>query len=478
MPGPCENKKKVSMKKSRVLIIGAGEAGILIVRELKNHPKSILEPVAFVDDDQEKLGLIIEDLPVTGTIQSIPQKARELDIDEILIAIPSATGKQIRRIINFCQDINVRFRIVPGILEIIRGDAKYAQIREINEEDLLGRETIDLKEDFSYLKDKTVFVTGAGGSIGSELCRQVLKYKAKKLILLGHGENSIYLILKELGKHKDYASRIQPVIADITDKKKIEMIFKEYRPNIIFHSAAHKHVPLMEAFPEEAVKNNIYGTMIVARAAARKKVDKFILISSDKAVEPHNTMGLTKRIAEILIQNMGSKKKTIFSAVRFGNVLGSRGSVVPLFKMQIKTGGPVTVTSPDTKRFFMSIKEAAQLVIQAGAFSEGSEIFILDMGEEISIAELAENMIALSGFSREDISIEYTGMRPGEKVAEKLVSEKEKLIETSEEKILKVITEKEHYPEVLKSIDALVKYARKNDLANLNPLLEKMKDLV
>jgi len=467
------------MKKNRVLIIGAGEAGALIVKELKNHPRSVLEPVAFVDDDALKKNSSLEGIPVVGTIEDIPQIGDVLGINEILIAIPSATGKQIRRIISYCSTINVRFRIVPGILEIIEGDAKYAQIRNVSEEDLLGREIIALKEEFSYLKDKVVLVTGAGGSIGSELCRQALRYEAKQLIMLGHGENSIYLISQELKKDQLDSAKIHPVIADITDEKKIDWIFKNYRPNIIFHSAAHKHVPLMEDFPEEAVKNNILGTKIIAKSAAQYDAEKFILISSDKAVEPHNIMGLTKRIAEVMLSDMDSKKNTLYSAVRFGNVIGSRGSVVPLFKMQISKGGPVTVTSPETKRFFMAVKEAAQLVIQAGALTKGGEIFILDMGEEITIDELARNLIILSGLQvGKDLSITYTGMRRGEKLQEKLVSEAEKLVETDEEKILKVISQKNDFQEVLKSVDTLIKDALNSNLSELNELLEKIKPLV
>ncbi|MBN1521432.1 MAG: polysaccharide biosynthesis protein [Candidatus Aureabacteria bacterium] len=467
------------MKKSRVLIIGAGEAGVLIARELKKHPKSILDPVIFIDDDREKQGKVIEDIPVAGTVADIPSRVDEYAIDEILIAIPSATGKQIRRIITFCRYVNVRFRIVPGVLEIIKGDAKYVQIREVNEDDLLGRETIEMKERFDYLQDKVVLITGAGGSIGAELSRQALQYKAKSLVLLGHGENSIFLISHELRKNAGSAGEIHPVIADITDKKKIESVFKAFRPDIVFHSAAHKHVPLMEEFPEEAVKNNILGTLVAARAAARFRTKKFILISSDKAVEPHNVMGLTKRIAEVLVQDLGRKKKTIFSAVRFGNVLGSRGSVVPLFKMQIKQGGPVTVTSPEATRFFMSIKEAAQLVIQAGALSKGGEIFVLDMGEEIRIEELAQNLIVLSGLSmRDDISIDFVGMRPGEKISEKLFSENEKLVATPEEKILKVVSRTENSPEVVRVSQDLIKSALKNDVPGLKSLLEKVKTIV
>ncbi|MCK5708871.1 MAG: polysaccharide biosynthesis protein [Candidatus Aureabacteria bacterium] len=467
------------MKKSRVLIIGAGEAGELIVRELVNHPRSVLLPVAFVDDNPEKVGCFIENVPVIGTIEDIPEKIIEFDINEVLIAIPSATGRQIRRIISFCHAGNIRFRIVPGILDIIEGDAKYSQIRDVNEDDLLGRETIALKESFEYIKDKVVMITGAGGSIGSEICRQVLRYDAKKIILIGHGENSIYLISQELKRDKLYSSKIYPVIADITDKKKINVIFKKYAPDIVFHSAAHKHVPLMEDYPEEAVKNNILGTKIIADASVKHKTDKFILISSDKAVEPHNVMGLTKRIAEIFILELNRKKKTTFSAVRFGNVIGSRGSVVPLFKMQIKQGGPVTVTNRETMRFFMSVKEAAQLVIQAGSLSIGGEIFVLDMGEEISIEELAKNLIILTGLVvDEDIFISYSGMRPGEKIREKLISENERIEETDEEKILKVVSKKDDFIGVLKSIDTIIKYALKNNVNALSEMLEKIKELV
>jgi FlaA1/EpsC-like NDP-sugar epimerase len=467
------------MKKSRVLVIGAGEAGIMIAREMKKNPRSVLEPVAFIDDDPAKQGRLLEQIPVAGTVEDIARLAESLKIDEIIIAVPSATGIQIRRIISFCRRLNVRFRIVPGLLEIIKGDAKYSQIRDVKEDDLLGRETVALKESFSYLEGSVVLITGAGGSIGSELCRQVIGYRARDIILLGHGENSIYIISQELREMTGIETRIHPIIADITDKKKIRRIFEIFRPNVVFHAAAHKHVPLMQDFPEEAVKNNIVGTRVVAESAAKFGAGKFILISSDKAVEPHNNMGLSKRIAEIFIQDLGKKKKTVYSAVRFGNVLGSRGSVVPLFKMQIKRGGPVTVTDATATRFFMSVREAAQLVIQAGALSKGGEIFVLDMGEEISIDELARNLITLSGLEVDkDIEIKYVGLRPGEKIYEKLVSGDEKLMPTDEERIFKVAAVKGNPAQVMKELKFLIRCAANNDAESLNERFQALKKLV
>ncbi|GCD81083.1 UDP-N-acetylglucosamine 4,6-dehydratase [Parageobacillus thermoglucosidasius] len=417
----------VSKNKKRALIVGAGKGGNAAVRQLLKNESSDIEPVAFVDDDPKKQRLQFYGITVEGTTKDIPHIVAEKKIDYIIIAIPSLKRKEMQAIYEQCAKANAKTKIMPMIEDVLTGKVEVSQFREVEVEDLLGRDPVELDIDSisEYITDRTVLVTGAGGSIGSEICRQICTFQPKKLILLGHGENSIYQIDMELKNRYQNLIEIIPVIADIQDRDRIFEVIGEYKPYVIYHAAAHKHVPLMELNPMEAVKNNIFGTKNVAEAADTFKVKKFVLISSDKAVNPTNVMGATKRVAELIIQHLATISETTFTAVRFGNVLGSRGSVIPLFKEQIARGGPVTVTHPEMTRYFMTIPEAARLVIQAGALARGGEIFVLDMGEPVKIIDLAKNLIKLSGYSVEEIGIEFIGLRPGEKMYEELLNENE-----------------------------------------------------
>ncbi|MEL3960606.1 polysaccharide biosynthesis protein [Lysinibacillus endophyticus] len=412
----------------RVLIVGAGEAGTLLIRSIKRNIKPEYLVVAVVDDNPNKQNLTLMNVKVCGTTKDIPRIVQEKDIDEIILAIPSLGKEEMSKIYERCVNTKATIKTMPKIEDIVMGKSTVNDIQEIKFEQLLGREEVKLDMDgiSSKLLNKVILVTGAGGSIGSEICRQVLQFNPREIILLGHGENSIYKIHMELiEKIGDKTIRILPIIADIQDREKIFEVVQQYRPDVIYHAAAHKHVPLMEFNPREAVKNNIFGTKNVAEAAHTFNAENFVMISSDKAVNPTNVMGATKRIAEMIIQNMALNSNTNFAAVRFGNVLGSRGSVVPRFKAQIKAGGPVTVTHPEMTRYFMTIPEASRLVIQAGALAEGGEVFVLDMGEPIKIVDLAKNLISLSGFTEEQIGIEFSGIRPGEKMYEELLNEEE-----------------------------------------------------
>ncbi|MBE7113883.1 polysaccharide biosynthesis protein [Bacillus paranthracis] len=414
--------------KKRTLIIGAGSAGTMVVRQLQHNKEADLYPIAFVDDDRNKQKLEIYNVPVVGTTNHIQEIVEDNDIEHIIIAIPSLNRNQINEIFEKCRKTKAKTQIVPMLEDLLDGKVSVNEFRDVQVEDLLGREPIQLDDAGigEKIADKTILVTGAGGSIGSEICRQVMKYKPAKIVLLGHGENSIYNIEMEMRvTYKDMVE-ITTEIADIQDRHKIFEIMKKHQPYIVYHAAAHKHVPLMERNPEEAVKNNIFGTKNVAEAADTFKVNTFVMVSTDKAVNPTNVMGATKRFAEMLVQHMASVSTgTRFVAVRFGNVLGSRGSVIPLFKKQIQKGGPVTVTHPDMIRYFMTIPEASRLVIQAGTLARGGELFVLDMGDPVKIVDLAKNLITLSGFSIEEIGIEFTGLRPGEKMYEELLNEGE-----------------------------------------------------
>lgn len=418
---------KTNNVKKRTLIVGAGSGGTTVARQLLHKYDVDLEPVAFVDDDPRKHMLEMYGLKVLGGIQDLPSIVRKMNIENIIIAIPSLSKKEVRRIYETCAKTEADIKIMPLLEDVMTGKIEVSALRNVEVEDLLGREPVEL--DISSITEsitgETVLVTGAGGSIGSEICRQISKFHPKKLILLGHGEFSIYNIDMELrqeyGEHMD----IIPVIADVQDREKIIEVMQHHRPSVVYHAAAHKHVPLMEANPKEAVKNNIFGTKNVAEAADMASVDTFVLVSTDKAVNPPNVMGATKRIAEMVVQNMAKESNTKFVAVRFGNVLGSRGSVIPLFKKQIAAGGPVTVTHQEMTRYFMTIPEASRLVIQAGTLARGGEVFVLDMGEPVKISDLAKNLITLSGYTIEEIGIEYTGIRPGEKMYEELLNENE-----------------------------------------------------
>jgi len=428
---------KKNDNRRKTLVIGAGDCGSLIVREMRSNPSSTQFPIAFIDDNVNKHRMQIQGVPVAGGRESIPEVVESQNIDDIIIAMPSVSKNEIAEIIEICKLTNAKIKMIPSIHEIMEGKITLQTIRNVQVEDLLGRDPIkvDLAGIAGYLQGKVVMVTGAGGSIGSELCRQIAFFKPSKLLLLGHGENSIYLVESELQRLRlDFD--IEPIIADVQDRKRMEEVFKQYRPQVVFHAAAHKHVPLMEKNPSEAIKNNVFGTKNVAECADLFGAERFVLISTDKAVNPTSIMGATKRIAEMIIQCMNVHSKTKFAAVRFGNVLGSRGSVIPRFKEQIARGGPVTVTHPDMIRYFMTIPEAVQLVIQAGAYAGGGEVFILDMGKPVKISTLAEDLIRFSGFEPGvDIRIEYTGIRPGEKLFEELLTDEEGLTSTMHNRI-------------------------------------------
>jgi len=427
--------RRKNMKK--VMIIGAGQAGAMIIKELKSHEELNSNPVAVIDDDEVKSGRRINGVPIVGDRYHIRKYAEKLEIDEIIIAIPSGYKGDIKEIVEECSKTKCKLKIVPGMYELIDGKVSIKHIRDVDIEDLLGRDPVqvNLDEMSGYLKDKVVLVTGGGGSIGSELCRQISGFEPKKLLIVDIYENNAYDIQNELIRSFPGLD-LTVLIGSVRDRHRMEEVFRSYKPNVVFHAAAHKHVPLMEESPKEAIKNNVFGTANVAELAHTYNVDKFVLISTDKAVNPTNVMGATKRITEMIVQALSKSSKTEFVAVRFGNVLGSNGSVIPLFKRQIAAGGPVTVTDPEITRYFMTIPEAVQLVIQAGAMAKGGEIFVLDMGQPVKILNLAENLIRLSGFEPySDIDIQLTGLRPGEKLYEELLMDEEGLTETKHNKI-------------------------------------------
>jgi len=430
------NNNSDESESKKLMIIGAGEAGSVIVKELE-HSFLNSRAAAIIDDDELKKGKKLHGVPIVGNRKDIVSIAERNNIDEIIIAIPSAPRKDINEIFNECSKTKCKVRILPSISHLIDGKVSIKKVRDVQLEDLLGREPVklDIENIALYLKDKVVLVTGGGGSIGSELCRQIAAFLPQKLIILDNYENNAYDIQNEL-YHKFPKLNIAVVIANIREKQRLESIFMKHSPEVVFHAAAHKHVPLMEDNPTEAIKNNVFGTLNVAECADKYRVSRFILISTDKAVNPTNVMGATKRIAEMIIQAMDKHSKTEFAAVRFGNVLGSNGSVIPLFKKQIEQGGPVTVTDPEITRFFMTIPEAAQLVIQAGAIAKGGEIFVLDMGQPVKIHDLARNLIKLSGYEPDkDIKIVFSGLRPGEKLYEELLLKEEGLKATKHNKI-------------------------------------------
>ncbi|MDD4599660.1 MAG: nucleoside-diphosphate sugar epimerase/dehydratase [Negativicutes bacterium] len=424
---------------SKVLIVGAGDAGAMIAREIQSRFHDTKKIIGFIDDSKNKLDQRLLGVKVLGTRDNIKEIVKQNRVNEIIIAMPSVEGSIVREIINNCKETKCEIKTVPGIYEIIDGKISVNQLRTIDVEDLLRRDPVqlDLERISGYLRGKSVLVTGAGGSIGSEICRQVAQMGPASIVLLGKGENSIYEIHRELA-NKYPQIKLAPVIADVRDKARINGVFAKLQPQVVFHAAAHKHVPLMEAQPIEAVRNNVFGTKTVAEAADRVNSEVFVMISTDKAVNPTSAMGATKRVAELVVQNMSNISTTKFVAVRFGNVLGSRGSVVPLFKKQIANGGPVTVTHPEMRRYFMTIPEATQLVLQAGSMAQGGEVFVLDMGEPVKIVDLANDIIELSGFvPNKDIEIKFTGLRPGEKLFEELLTAEEGTSSTKHEKIFK-----------------------------------------
>lgn len=416
----------------KVMIIGAGLAGEKTYQEITYNPSVYKKVVCFIDDDKSKQGHRIHDVTVYGGREKIIEAAKELGVEEILLAMPSGNRKEVADILNICKETKCQIKKLPGIYQMINGDIHISDFKDVEIQDLLGREPIkvDIEDIICYVTGKVVMITGGGGSIGSELCRQIAASGPKQLIIVDIYENNAYDIQLEL-KHKYPNLNLETIIASVRNSKKMDKLFEKYQPDIVYHAAAHKHVPLMEDSPNEAVKNNVFGTLNVVKAADKYKTKKFILISTDKAVNPTNIMGATKRICEMIVQSYNKQSQTEYVAVRFGNVLGSNGSVIPLFKKQIKEGGPVTVTHPEIIRYFMTIPEAVSLVLQAGAYAKGGEIFILDMGEPVKIADMARNLIKLSGYEPDvDIKIKYTGLRPGEKLYEELLMKEEGLQDT------------------------------------------------
>jgi len=456
--------KKITEKK-RLLIIGAGDGGEKIYREIQNNTKLQYTVIGFLDDDLTKVGKTIHGISVLGQIKDIKRIAKKVNANEALIAIPSATSEQMREILAYCRESGLKFKTIPGIGELINGKVTVNAIREVDYRDLIGREVIRLDEAQigSYLKDQCVMVTGAGGSIGSELCRQICRFKPQRIVMVERAESPLYEINHEL--KQDFGDiKTIPVLVDIRDKDQLEKAFMTNQPQTVFHAAAYKHVPMLEIQPWKAVDNNIQGTANLIEITNKFNVERFVFVSTDKAVRPANVMGASKRIAEMLIQSQNGcgLSHTKFMTVRFGNVVGSVGSVIPLFKRQIKKGGPVTVTHPEVTRFFMTIPEACQLILQAGAMGKGGEIFLLDMGTSIKIDDMARDLIRFSGFEPDvDIKIEYIGLRPGEKLYEELIIEGEDVVPTSHEKIM-----------VLKGIDCNLQILN----GNIHNLIQIAKD--
>ncbi len=461
----------------RTLIIGAGEAGSLLLKEIRRQMHSSYNIVGFVDDDPEKKGMKLHGVPVLGYTKNLRAIIRLNEIEDVIIAIPSADNRTIRTLVDSCRNAKVTFKTLPSIGELIDGTLTISQIKNVEIEDLLGRDPVVLDREMigKYLSGKRVLVTGAAGSIGSEICRQIAQFRPEKIILLEQAETPLYEIEKELtASFPDL--RIMPMIADVRDREKVMAAFEEFSPEVVFHAAAYKHVPMMEYNPAQAVLNNVFGSKNVADAAHRFKVKNFVMISTDKAVNPTNVMGATKRAAEIYVQALSLASSTKFTTVRFGNVLGSNGSVIPLFKEQIANGGPVTVTDKRIIRYFMTIPEATQLVLQAGNIGSGSEILVLDMGEPVRIVDLAEELIRLSGLTPyEDIDIVFTGLRPGEKLFEELLLDGEGIMPTSHHKIKVLAPVEIALDPVMKKLEVLYATARSNDLA---ALMEGMMQLV
>ena len=432
-------KHKQQNKKNHisVMVIGAGEAANVIIKEIVNSNFSTMVIKCIIDDDKGKWGRYIQGIKVVGGRDKIVECADVYDVDEIIVAMPSASRSEIRKILEICKDTNCKLRSLPGMYQLVNGEVNVSKLRDVEVEDLLGRDpiSVDLNSILGYVQGKVVLVTGGGGSIGSELCRQIATHKPKQLVIVDIYENSVYDIQQELkGRYPELDLVV--LIASVRNTNRMNYIFSTYHPDIVYHAAAHKHVPLMEDSPTEAIKNNVFGTFKTAQAAAMSGVRRFVMISTDKAVNPTNIMGASKRICEMIIQTFDKHYETEFVAVRFGNVLGSNGSVIPLFRKQIAAGGPVTVTHPDIIRYFMTIPEAVSLVLQAGAYARGGEIFVLDMGEPVKILDLAQNLIKLSGYRvGEDIKIEFTGLRPGEKLYEELLMDEEGMKDTANKMI-------------------------------------------
>ncbi|MCL2226116.1 MAG: polysaccharide biosynthesis protein [Oscillospiraceae bacterium] len=471
--------RKTSADMKKIMVVGAGETGNAVLLDLYREPKRRFEVICFVDDDVNKIGRRVQRIKVEGTTEDIPKLVDRHGIDVIIFAIPSASSVNKSRITNICAKTKCQIKKVPDLYSLVTDATSIvAQMTDVSIDDLLGRDTVDVGAHKSdYLKDKVVLITGAGGSIGSELCRQVMLQQPKCLVMVDISENNLYEIQQELhsglGRHRGTALIAE--VASVRDESKMDLIFERHAPAVVYHAAAHKHVPLMESAPEEAVKNNVFGTLNVARCADRHQVGRFVMISTDKAVNPINVMGATKRICEMIIQSMAKMSHTEFVAVRFGNVLGSNGSVIPLFKSQIIAGGPVTVTHPDIIRYFMTISEAVSLVLVAGEMAKGGEIFVLDMGEPVKILELAESLIRLSGYEPyRDIGIKFVGLRPGEKLFEELLMDEEGLNKTENQKVF-IGSPIEIAPEQLfKELHSLRQLAENNDSEEILKTLHKL----
>jgi FlaA1/EpsC-like NDP-sugar epimerase len=477
--------KAVPERTHNVIVVGAGAAGSLIVKEMRSNPQLGLRPVGFVDDDPRKGNVRIHGVPVLGQIKNLSAVLGRQKVGEVIIAMPTAPGKVIREVVEMCKLAGVRSKTVPGLFEILEGTAKVQQMRDVELEDLLRRGKVhtDIEEVSSLIQGATVLVTGAGGSIGGELCRQIKALKPSNFVLLGHGENSLFTIAGELQKTgTSDECAVHTVVADLRDQERMKSIFRLFRPDIVFHTAAHKHVGLMEVNLPDAVTNNVLGTMLLVDAAAEFGTKKLVMISSDKAVNPTNIMGATKRVAELIVREAAERTGRAFVSVRFGNVLGSRGSVVPIFKQQIANGGPITITDPDATRFFMTIPEAVQLVLQAAAMGAGAEVFVLDMGEPLRVIDVARDMIRLSGLEEgRDIEIEVVGLKPGEKMHEELFFDHEKPAKSKHEKVLVCHhghngTPPEGWGESLlrRDIDRLIHFAQKGRLYEARQVIKKI----
>jgi len=471
-----KNRNGLKVAGKKIILIGAGRAGTLVAREMSARPDLNMELVAFIDDNPSKKRRSLSGIKIYGPLETLPEVVAKTEADEIIITIASVSGQQMQRIKKVCDTTGLPVKILPGMYELIDGSVNVNRIRNVEPEDLLGRESVELDMEAikNDLHQKRVMVTGAGGSIGCEMCRQVCRFEPESLILVEQAENNLFDIEGEL--RKSYPNQcIEAIIADIVDQPRMETIYKKFKPAVVINAAAHKHVPLMENNPGEAIKNNIFGSKCVADLASKYKASKFIMISTDKAVNPSSIMGTSKRIAEIYIQSLNNHSETEFIAVRFGNVLGSAGSVIPIFKKQIKAGGPVTVTDPEMKRYFMSIPEASQLVLQAASLGVGGEIFILNMGEPVKILTLAEDIIRFSGLKPyEDIEILFTGTRPGEKLFEELSVEKENIIKTKHDKIFVGQFTGVKNGELVKSLEELDKLKDECDREQIRKALKRL----
>tara|TARA_B100001750_G_scaffold166126_1_gene134698 strand:+ start:5780 stop:7714 length:1935 start_codon:yes stop_codon:yes gene_type:complete len=464
-----------SRTRVRTMLVGAGQAGFMVARELGARPELGLEAVGFIDDDETKVGSVIHGVPVLGRTTDLARLCQEHDASDVLITMANVPGSAIRRIRRLCEEAGITPKIIPGLYEIVGGDLNLTRIRDVALEDLLRREPVQLDEASiaEYISGRTALVTGAGGSIGSELCRQVARFAPRQLVLVEQAENALFEIHRELRALAPDVE-IVPCIADVTDVERIDGVFTRFRPDAVFHAAAHKHVPMMEANPGEAIKNNVFGSKNVADAAHRHGCDVLVMVSTDKAVNPTSIMGATKRVAELYVQSVAARSETRFVTVRFGNVLGSNGSVVPIFKQQISRGGPVTVTHPDMQRYFMTIPEASQLILQAGSLGTSGDIMVLDMGEPVKIVDLARDLISLSGVGGEGVEIEFTGVRPGEKLFEELATDAEHAEKTRHPKIFVGRTPRLDLDRVRRGVEHLERVST----ADRNSVRDALRELV